>query len=133
MPIYEYRCRRCDRLTSKLFKTMASVKLPPCSHCGSRRLERIISRVAIFRSGGASSETGPDGDFAGMDDVMTDLESGDPRGLARMARRMSDEMGEEMPGEYEGLLRRMEAGEMPSDEEFETVEPESDDGDVDDG
>ena len=41
---------------------------------------------------------------------------------------MSEEMGEDIPQEYEGVLNRMEAGEMPSDEEFDAVEP--DDGDA---
>ena len=73
------------------------------------------------------------GDDSGMDDaaladLMPGLESGDPRSLARMTRRMSEEMGEDIPQEYEGVLNRMEAGEMPSDEEFDAVEP--DDGDA---
>ena len=57
-----------------------------------------------------------------MSDMLEGLESGDPRGMARVARHMSDEMGEDIPGEYEGVLRRMEAGEMPSDDEFSDID-----------
>ena len=67
-------------------------------------------------------------DDAALAELMPGLESGDPRSLARMTRRMSEEMGEDIPQEYEGVLNRMEAGEMPSDEEFDAVEP--DDGDA---
>lgn len=54
-----------------------------------------------------------------MDSAMEGLESGDPRSLARMTRQMSEEMGEDLPDEFEPMLRRMEAGEMPDDAEFE--------------
>ena len=125
MPIYEYRCEQCSRRTTKFFKTFAAATQPCCEHCGSRRVERIYSRVSVFRDGGRGDDDG-DGDLAGMGDMMEGLESGDPRDLARMARHMSDEMGEDIPGEYEDVLRRMEAGEMPSDEEFGDIDPPDD-------
>ncbi len=125
MPIYEYRCKQCSRRTTKFFKTFAAAKQPRCEHCGSRRVERIYSRVSVLRGDGGGEDDG-DGDFAGMGDMMEGLESGDPRGMARMARHMSDEMGEDIPGEYEDVLRRMEAGEMPSDDEFGDLDPPDD-------
>ena len=124
MPIYEYRCGRCGRRTTKYFKTFAAVRTPSCAHCGSRRVERVYSRVAVVK-GGAAGDEGAGEDPAGMEDLVAGLESGDPRGFARMARRMSDELGEEIPGEVEGMLHRMEQGEMPSDEEFSELEPEA--------
>ena len=119
MPVFDYRCHNCRRRSTKLFKTFAAVQTPPCPHCGSDRLERLLSRVTIVRGGGASDDAAGDDDFGGMADAMEGLESGDPRSLARMARQMSEEMGEDLPGEYEPMLRRMEAGEMPEDDEFE--------------
>lgn len=130
MPVYEYRCKRCGRRTTKLFKTLAAVATPPCAHCASRRMERLVSRVAVLKSGGGSDNSDM-GDLSGMDDVASGVESGDPRSLARMARRMSDQMGEGIPPEYDGMLKRMEAGQMPSDEEFQAVEPEAAGGESD--
>ena len=122
MPVYEYRCRRCKRRTAKLFKTLAAVETPTCAHCGSRRLDRLYSRVSVRRGGSGGVDDGSD-DVAGFDsDLMSGLESGDPRSLARMARQASDEMGEEIPGEFEGVLRRMEAGEMPGEREIEALD-----------
>ena len=89
-------------------------------------MDRLFSRVTIVRSSGSEDST-DGGDVAGLDAAMEGLESGDPRSLARMARQMSDEMGEELPGEYEPMLRRMEAGEMPDDEEFASADGELDD------
>ena len=116
-----------QRLSTKLFKTFAAVHDPPCPHCGSDRLERLLSHVTIVRGGNGNGDSDHD-DFAGMDAAMKGLESGDPRGLARMARHMSEEMGEDLPDEFEPMLRRMEAGEMPDDAEFEDASADLDDG-----
>ena len=99
-------------------------------HCRHRRGERracpgrIVGSPALGRP-----ETDPGGDdFAGMDAAMDGLETGDPRSLARMTRQMSEEMGEDLPDEFEPMLRRMEAGEMPDDAEFEGAGADLDDG-----
>ena len=127
MPVFDYRCPDCRRRSTKLFKTFAAVHAPPCPYCGSERLERLLSRVTIVRGGGAPEDFGDD-DFSGMDAAMEGLESGDPRSLARMTRHMSEEMGEDLPEEFEPMLRRMEAGEMPDDAEFEGAAADLDDG-----
>ena len=132
MPVYEYRCTACGRRSSRLFKTLAAVVHPDCFHCGQSTLERQFSRPTLLRGGRSDPDDLSNDDF-GMDDaalaeLMPGLESGDPRSLARMTRRMSEEMGEDIPQEYEGVLNRMEAGEMPSDEEFDAIEPDA--GDV---
>ncbi len=137
MPVYEYRCTVCGRRSSRLFKTLAAVVHPDCPHCGSAALERQFSRPTLLRGTPAASDEFGGDDF-GMDDtdlaeLMPGLESGDPRSLARMTRRMSEEMGEDIPHEYEGVLNRMESGEMPSDEEFDAIEADEGDApDIDD-
>ena len=122
LPVYEYRCGSCQRRSTRLFKTLAAVAIPDCPYCGQRALERLISRPTLLRG----NAVGRDDHFAGPDEGMAeaipDMESGNPRSLARMTRQMSEEMGEDIPGEYEGVLRRMEAGEMPADEEIDAIE-----------
>lgn len=44
MPNYEFRCKECKRV----FDVRQSIKehsqkLPPCSHCGSKRVEAVLS------------------------------------------------------------------------------------------
>jgi len=88
-----------------------------CSHCGSREMSRLISRVAVLRS--------EDDAFAGLDESsLGDVDENDPKSMARWVRQMSRQMGEPMDAEMESDLERMEAGEMPDD--F------GDDGDEDD-
>ena len=116
MPTYDYRCRNCGKRTSRLFRSFAAVREFPCPGCGELALERRISRVAMLRGRGRAGDSGPDDGFE------SGLDQDDPRAIARMARSMAREMGEEMPPGYDELLGRMEAGETPHEEEFAALD-----------
>ena len=122
MPAYDYQCRNCGKRTSRLFRSFAAVQEFPCPGCGKFELERQISKVAMLRGSARSGDARPDGGFE------SGLEEDDPRAIARMARSMAREMGEEMSPGYDELLGRMEAGETPHEEEFAALdEAESND------
>ena len=108
MPIYEYRCRACRRRTSVFVRSVSSPVRAACEHCGSRKLERLMSKFAVHRSGGGG---GLDGDLGGLDDV----DENDPASVARWARKMRAESGEDMGPEFDEMIGRMEAGESPDD------------------
>ena len=106
MPIYEFRCQHCRRRSSVFTRTIGGVVEAVCSHCGSREMSRLISKVAVLRSG--------DDAFAGLDESsLGDLDENDPRSMARWLRQMSRQAGEPLDAEMESELDRMEAGEMP--------------------
>jgi putative FmdB family regulatory protein len=105
MPIYEYRCLACQKRTSVFVRSLSSEVNAACEHCGSKKLTRLISRVAVHRGAGDA------GDLSSMDDI----DENDPRAVARWARQMRDEMGEDMGPEFDEMVGRMEAGEMPDD------------------
>ena len=44
---------------------------------------------------------------------LGDLDSDDPRELGRAMRKMSREMGEDLGGEFEEVVDRLESGENP--------------------
>lgn len=50
MPIYEYRCRGCSRISSLLSAIDEHPASVECEHCGARDTYRIISRVAYHQS-----------------------------------------------------------------------------------
>lgn len=50
MPIYEYACRRCKEEFQTLILKAADEEALVCPTCGSRRLRRLISRVAYHQS-----------------------------------------------------------------------------------
>jgi len=51
VPIYEYLCERCGRLTEVMQKV---TDRPPatCPECGSKRLVKLVSRTAFQLKGG---------------------------------------------------------------------------------
>ena len=51
------------------------------------------------------------------DSSLAGLDENDPRGMARLMRKISEETGEPLEGEDAEMLDRMEAGEMPPDDE----------------
>ena len=109
MPIYEYRCAGCGRRVSVFQRSIQSGAAAACPHCGSHDLARLISRVAVVRS----EESRLDG--LASDAGLADLDERDPRSLARWARRMGREMGEDLGPDFDEVVERLEAGEMPDD------------------
>jgi len=106
MPIYEYRCAACRRRTSVFVRSASSPVSAACEHCGGRRLTRLMSRFAVRRKRSADLD-----DPSSIDGI----DENDPRSVARWARRMGDEMGEDMGPEFDEMVSRMEAGESPDD------------------
>ena len=47
MPIYEYRCQECRRISSFLLLNLSDPFFPVCKQCGSHSLERVLSRVHV--------------------------------------------------------------------------------------
>ncbi len=107
MPTYEYECLDCKKASTHFFRSFSQVQDPVCPHCSSMDLERLISRVAVHRAG-VSME---DPSFA------DDFDESDPRALGRLARTMGEESGAELPGEYEDMVRELESGKIPDDED----------------
>ncbi len=121
MPIYEYRCLACLRRTSLFVRSATSTIKPKCEHCGSSKVTRLMSRFAVRRGGGGGLD-----EMGGLEDV----DENDPQSVARWARRMKDEMGEDMGPEFDEMVGRIEAGEDP---ESVMGEDESDGGGDDEG
>ncbi|MFP3853796.1 MAG: FmdB family zinc ribbon protein [Anaerolineales bacterium] len=127
MPNYDYRCRDCGRKATiyQSYEEYGQVEVE-CPHCESHNLDRLVNRVRIARSEESRFDSLAD------PSALADLDENDPKSLARAMRSMSDELGEEMPAEFDEVVGRLEAGESP--EEIEKSMPELDDdfgGDLD--
>jgi putative FmdB family regulatory protein len=121
MPNYEYRCLNCrKRVSIYLTYEEYGKEVVRCPNCGSENLSRLISRVRVLRSEDTRLDALSDPSaWDGFDEE-------DPRAMARMMKKMGDELGEEMPPEFDEVVDRLESGESP--EEIEKNMPELGEG-----
>jgi putative FmdB family regulatory protein len=95
MPIYEYRCRDCGKKSTFVTLSIGSAFEPKCKKCGSSRVEKLVSRVAVFRSEESRMESLVD------PSNLRGLDENDPRGVARWMKKMGREMGEEAGEDFD--------------------------------
>jgi putative FmdB family regulatory protein len=107
VPIYEYRCADCRKRASLYYQTFsaASSSTPVCPSCGSERLTRLVSRVFQLKSEDAQLEDLADPSSFG------DLDENDPKSVARWARKLGQQMGEDLGDDWSEMVDRLEAGE----------------------
>lgn len=105
MPIYEYECGKCHRRTSVLTMRVSEKVDAVCGHCGSKKMQRLMSRFAMPRSDEARADALADPSNFG------DVDENDPKSLARAMRRMGREMGDEFGGpEFDEAVNELESG-----------------------
>jgi putative FmdB family regulatory protein len=144
MPIYEYRCPDCGRKVSLFFRTVsaatAGAATAACPHCQGQRLQRLVSRVSYIRAGnlGDNPNVGGvttaedlqdedaygsyDSDPDGFKQMLDGVDENDPRSVARWARDMQRQTGEDLGPEFDSALTRIESGEDP-DRVMDEMEP----------
>ena len=49
MPIYEYKCQSCGRVSELLAHSFNESKDPRCLHCGSHSLDRLLSVPGLLK------------------------------------------------------------------------------------
>ncbi len=120
MPLYDYRCLDCHR-SFEIYISYAEygTRRVQCPHCQSDNIRRRLPRVRLAKSEEERIESLAD-DFSDPN-LVEGLEE-DPRTLGRWMRRMSQELGEEMPPEFDEVVDRLEKGQRP--EEIEQEMPE---------
>ena len=104
MPIYEYKCKQCGRLTSNFVRNTSKEVAPNCQHCGGRTA-RALSRFAVGRSASQSRESfsapnSPD-DYS------------DPRQIGRWVEQKFDEYGMDVPDQAREMIDAARDGELP--------------------
>jgi len=79
-----------------------------CSHCNSKNVVRLISRVRVAHSEESRLDSLVD------PSALDGLED-DPKTLGRMMRTMSKELGEDMGPEFDEVVGRLEKGQSPDE------------------
>jgi putative FmdB family regulatory protein len=106
MPIYEYKCTDCGKLTSVFTRAVTSPVEAQCRHCGSKKLERSLSKFAVHRSEGDILR-----DYGSEPKRLEDYK--DPRQIGRWAERKFDEFGIDMPSEAREMIDAAREGDFP--------------------
>ncbi len=108
MPIYEYRCADCNRLTNVFVRTVNSeVRQPACDHCGSANTARALSKFAVGRSQSQVLEHYGD---PGTDEHA---EYRDPRQIGRWVEEKFESYGMDLPEEARDMIDAARDGEFP--------------------
>lgn len=105
MPIYEYRCEACKKLSSFLLLRATEEIEPYCKACGSKKVKRQVSRVAILKGEERMMESLLD------PSKLSDLDENDPASVERVMRRMGKEMGDELGEDFEQSMEEALSGE----------------------
>ncbi len=116
MPTYDYVCEECQQRFD-VFMSYSEYGTKPvqCSHCGSPKVRRRMTKVRIAKSEESRMEgLADDSSFEGLEN--------DPQALGRMMKKMGNEMGEDLPPEFDDVVDRLEAGQSP--EEIESALPD---------
>jgi putative FmdB family regulatory protein len=97
MPIYEYRCEGCGKISEFLLMKTDEIFVPQCKRCKSKKMSRILSRVRVIRSEESRMESLADPSKWG------DIDERDPKSMAKWMKRMGKELGEDMGDMDESL------------------------------
>jgi putative FmdB family regulatory protein len=88
VPIYEYRCLDCAKRSSILQLSRSASNPALCAHCGSDRLERLLSRFASPKSEEARLEALADDASSGFDE--------NERIMKHIGRELGEDASDEM-------------------------------------
>jgi len=98
MPIYEYRCDDCGKISEFLLIKSEGTFIPQCKGCKSKKMSRVLSRVRVVRSEESRMESLADpSKWGGLDEK-------DPKSMARWMKRMGKKMGEDMGEDVDQMV-----------------------------
>ncbi|MCC6139273.1 MAG: zinc ribbon domain-containing protein [Nitrospira sp.] len=104
MPIYEYLCRDCRKQSALLVLSPASSTPPACKQCGSRSIDRLMSKFSSPKSEEARLESLAD------PDKLDGLDEHDPGAMSHFMKQMGDEMGKDAGEEVEAMIDSPDTG-----------------------
>ena len=105
MPIYEYKCKACSRLTSNFVRNTANEVAPPCRHCGGKTA-RTFSAFAHHKSEAQVLDR-----YGAMPRTPDDYKH--PRQIGRWVEKKFDDYGMDLPDEARTMIDAAREGELP--------------------
>mgnify|MGYP001344227862 CR=1 FL=1 len=108
MPIYEYRCRACGKVSSLFTRSIGSPLEAVCCQCQSRDVARLMSSFAMGKTVQSVHENSPTGAGAPPLDYYND-----PRNIGRHVEESFSRFGVEMPQSVRDTIKAAREGELP--------------------
>ena len=114
MPIFEYRCEACGKISEFLLIRTDETFIPQCKRCKSKKMTRVLSKVRVIRSEESRMESLADPSKWG------DLDEKDPKSMAKMMKKLGKEFGDELGEDADQMVDEAMDGEMTSRTNSET-------------
>lgn len=108
MPIYEYRCQVCSKLTSFFLRSINSEVEAVCSHCQSEDIDRCMSSFSLGKTVSSIHQRFSLGSERRSPDYYHD-----PRNIGRGVEGAYSKFGKEMPQSVRDNIDAARSGEIP--------------------
>ncbi len=112
MPIYEYRCQACAKVSSFFSRSInvdgIGEREPICSHCQSKDMERRMSSFAVGKTVASVHER-----FGPGSEHRSPGYYSDPRNIGRGVEDAFSKFGMEMPNSVRENIDAARSGETP--------------------
>jgi putative FmdB family regulatory protein len=108
MPIYEYRCSKCQARFTELVRSWSDHVTPVCPKCGDKNPERLVSTFAYHKSTQIIHEESGEPSLTSGPDFYKD-----PRNIGRWTEKKFEDMGVDMPAEIRQEIDAAREGELP--------------------
>lgn len=109
MPIYEYECAVCGRLSSQVILGSEREVPPPCAGCGAAETRRVMSSFAMVESEGSR--------LANFDPAQPRNESfySDSRNVGLWAKKRAQQMGVDLGPKFDATVESARSGKLIKD------------------
>lgn len=108
MPIYEYRCRQCDGVSSFFTRAIGVSLDPSCRHCQSKDLQRRMSTFVQGKTVQGVHQRYPSPSGQPPQDYYSD-----PRNIGRHVEESFQRYGMEVPSSVRETINAAREGDLP--------------------
>lgn len=108
MPIYEFRCSDCKRVTNYFTRKVDTAVQPACEHCGSANTARMMSKFGrTYTRADIIDKYGDPSSGNGAEDYR------DPRQIGSWVEKRFEEYGMDLPDGAREMIDAARDGELP--------------------
>lgn len=107
MPIYEFRCVSCGRVSSFFTRSISAALDPSCNHCQSPEMERRMSSFSLGKTTRSVHQQYSSSGAPGLDYYS------DPRNIGRHVEDSFQQYGIDLPPSVRNTIDAAREGDLP--------------------